>query len=106
MPRSPAILLVPTISPLHIGQTSLEFAAEASAALVESPASNDILELISWFSEDTCEFDTSEFKETELSDGDSRLGLRFGATAGDNDLPLPRTLPPPNFLEDMVVVCE
>jgi len=91
---------------LHIGQTSFEFTAEASAALVESPISKDILELISWFSEDTCEFETSEFNDTELSEGESRLGLRFGATAGDNDLPLPRTLPPPSFLEDIIAVYE
>lgn len=103
MSRSSGHARVPTISSLHMGQTSLEFAAEASVALVESPSSRDILELISWFSEDICEFETSEFNDTELADGESRLELRFGVTAGDNDLPLPKTLPPPSFLEDIVL---
>ena len=92
---------MPTISSLHIGQTSLEFAAEVSAALVESLISKDILELISWFSEDTCEVEISEFNDTELSDGESRVEWCLRVTAGDNDLPLPRSRPPPSFLEDI-----
>ncbi len=39
-----------------------------------------------------------------LAVGESRLELLWGyaATAGDNDLPLPSTRPPPSFLADIL----
>lgn len=87
-----------TISSLHIGQTSLVDAARAAAALL-SPSlwSREILELRSWASVEGWE---EELTERELAVGESRLEF-LGGYAGERDLPLPSTLPPPSFRADM-----
>ena len=61
------------------------------------------MELKSWKSIDCREVEAEELIETELAEGDNRLAFRGGKTAaaGDIDLPLPRILPPPSFLEDI-----
>ena len=52
---------------------------------------------------DCWDVETEESRETVLADGDSRLEFLWGrpAVAGESDLPLPRTLPPPSLLDDM-----
>jgi hypothetical protein len=44
----------------------------------------------------------------ELSEGDRRFGFAFcgDGTAGDSDLPLPKTLPPPRTRFDMIMFGE
>ena len=95
-----------TISSLHIGHTSLEL-AEAAAAL--SALSKDTLEIMSCVSVvEAGLFEACEFNETELSEGDSRLTFRLccgrgkGETAGDTFRPLPKTLPPPRDLPEVM----
>jgi hypothetical protein len=55
-------------------------------------------------SEGRGETEVCELREMELSEGDRRFafGLCGGGTAGDSDLPLPRTLPPPRALLDII----
>lgn len=54
-------------------------------------------------------FDVWELRETELSEGDSRLALRrcceggCGETAGDRFFPLPSTRPPPRDLPEVMI---
>lgn len=54
-------------------------------------------------------FDVWELSDSELSEGDSKLGLRrcraggCGETAGDRFLPLPSTRPPPRDLREAIV---
>lgn len=87
-----------TISSLHIGQTSrVEAARAAAAALSPSLWSREILELRSWASVEGWE---EELTDTELAVGESRLEFLVGY-AGERDLPLPSTLPPPSFRADM-----
>ena len=87
-----------TISSLHIGQASLvEAARVAAAALSPSLWSKEILELKSWASVEGCE---EELTDKELAVGESRLEF-LGGYAGERDLPLPSTLPPPSFRADM-----
>ena len=93
-----------TISSLHIGHTSLEL-AEAVAAL-----SKDTLEIMSCVSAvEAGLFEACEFNETELSEGDSRLTFRLCCgggkeeTAGDTFRPLPKTLPPPRDLPEVMI---
>ena len=87
-----------TISSLHIGQASLVDAARA-AAIPLSPSlwSKEILELRSCASVEGWE---EELTDKELADGESRLEF-LGGYAGESDLPLPSTLPPPSFRADM-----
>ena len=92
-----------TISSLHIGHTSLEL-VEAAAAL-----SKDTLEIMSCVSAvEAGLFEACEFNETELSEGDSRLTFRLCCgggkeeTAGDTFRPLPKTLPPPRDLPEVM----
>jgi hypothetical protein len=94
-----------TISSLQIGQTSLVVAATAAD---ESPLSSDTLELISGGSKDTWEFETWDCSDTELSDGDNKLECFSGVvtTGAVNERPPPRTLPPPSFLDAIVVQTE
>ena len=69
----------------------------AAAELSPSLWSREILELRSWASVEGWE---EELTDTELADGESRLEF-LGGYAGDRDLPLPSTLPPPSFRADM-----
>lgn len=54
-------------------------------------------------------FDVCELSDNELSEGDSRLGLRrcmaggCGERAGDRFLPLPSTRPPPRDLREAML---
>lgn len=87
-----------TISSLHIGHASLVDAARAAAEPTSpSPWSRETLELRSWASVEGWE---EESTDRELGVGESRLEFR-GGYAGERDLPLPSTLPPPSFLADM-----
>lgn len=88
----------PTISSLQIGHASLVDAARAAAAAL-SPSlwSREILELRSWASVEGWE---EELTDTELAVGESRLEF-LGGYAGESDLPLPSTLPPPSFRADI-----
>ena len=64
--------LFPTIFSLHIGHSSLVAGTPAGTV---SPLSKETLELKSWSSPDTNEFETCELTETELADGDSNPAL-------------------------------
>ena len=75
----------------------MEAASAAAAALSPSLWSREILELRSWASVEGWE---EELTDTELAVGDSRLEF-LGGYAGERDLPLPSTLPPPSFRADM-----
>ena len=94
-----------TISSLQIGQASRGPAAREES-LFSSFCSKDTRELRSWGSVDGCDVDADEVTEIELAEGESRLELRWGkaAEAGASPLPLPSTLPPPSFLDDIVRV--
>ena len=93
-----------TISSLHIGHASLELAAAEVATLMCSLFSSDILDLMSCCSCEVYEVEAEESSEMELADGDSKLEFRLGRgeLAGDKERPLPKTLPPPSFLPDMI----
>ena len=60
---------------------------------------------MSWVSVDSGDAEEAELRDTELGVGDKRLEFFCGggATAGESDLPLPSTLPPPSFLADILV---
>ena len=73
-------------------------AARAAAVLLSpSLCSSETLELRSWASVEGWE---EELTDKELAVGDSRLEF-LGGYAGERDLPLPSTLPPPSFRADM-----
>lgn len=69
-----------------------------------SPWSTEIREARSWLSEDGG-VETPEPSERVLAEGERygfcACGFWAGGTAGDKDLPLPSTLPPPRVLLDM-----
>lgn len=106
---------VPTISSLHIGHTSLLEAL--AAAFCVSPRRTLLLmsSLVSAVLAGL--FDVCELKDTELSEGDSRLALRrcwaagcgemagdrAGERAGERFLPLPSTRPPPSDLPEVMI---
>lgn len=65
---------------------------------------------MSWVSRvEAGELEVCELRETELSDGDSRLtfllcwAVGAGGTAGERDLPLPRMRPPPRDLREVIL---
>lgn len=101
-----------TISSLHIGHTSL---LDALAAAFSFELSKTLLEMSSRVSAVLAGLlDVWELNETELSEGDSRLALRWWAccgrvtaageaAAGDRFLPLPRTRPPPSDLREVMM---
>lgn len=65
---------ITTIASLHIGHTSLELAAAATALFACS--GNDVLEARSVSVVVAGVFEVEELRDTELSDGESRLALR------------------------------
>lgn len=96
-----------TISSLHIGHTSL---LEALAAAFSPWPNSTLLPISSLVSAVLAGLlDVCELRETELSEGDSRLVLRrcwvggLGETAGDRCLPLPSTRPPPRDLPEVMI---
>jgi hypothetical protein len=95
-----------TISSLHIGQASLELAEVATLGADESPWSKDTLEAKSWLS-DEGGVETPDSRERLLGEGETRWALDLWSwgdrAAGDNDFPLPRILPPPRVLLDMIL---
>lgn len=107
------LMCMPTISSLHIGQTMRELAAAAAcAAPCSSRAMRDVR---SSFSVDIGVLEVCELRDTELSEGDSKPGLRTdwtclggagGCDGGARLLPDPRTRPPPRLLlADISGVC-
>jgi len=92
-----------TISSLHIGHRSFVLAAVIEGPLF--PFSSCTLELRSWIFSARGEAgngereEASEFKDTVLSDGDSKFAVRWciGGVGGAKDFPLPSILPPPSF---------
>lgn len=74
--------------------------------MVVSAFSRDILDVISWVSEENCDAEACELSDTLLAEGDRTLGFVCGdgvGTAGERDFPLPRTRPPPSVLRDMIL---
>ena len=53
---------------------------------------------------EVCDVEAEESKDIELGEGDRRSEFLFGsaAAAGDNEFPLPNTLPPPSVLPGML----
>lgn len=95
------------MSSLHIGHTSR---LEALAAAFSPGPSNTLLPMSSRVSAVLAGLcDVCELSESELAEGDSRLGLRrcraggCGEAAGDRLLPLPSTRPPPRDLREAMV---
>jgi hypothetical protein len=79
------------MSSLQMGQTRRELAAAApTGPLFDSRAIREAMSSVSVV--EVWELDASD---RELSEGVSWCG-RCGWTAGDNERPLPKTLPPPN----------
>lgn len=96
-----------TISSLQIGQDNLDEAA-GNAATFSSFCPNETLELRSGASTDNWDVEADESTEIELADGDNKL-VFLGATGlsvGNKDLPLPRILPPPRLLFDIVWIAQ
>ena len=91
-----------TISSLQIGQNSLDAKADA-AAVPPLSCSTETLEVRSRASTDSCDVEGEELTESELTEGDNKLGFLVGKgfTVGSKDLPLPRILPPPRLLFDI-----
>ena len=88
-----------------MGHMSLEL---AEAAATEGPCSPIATrDVRSSASDDMGVVEVCELKDTELSDGESRLAFReccgLAAVAGDNDLPLPKILPPPSDLRAAIL---
>lgn len=84
---------------------------ELAEAAADGPLLSATREERSSASDDSGVVEACEFSEIELADGDKRLvfcvccGRALAATAGDSDLPLPSTLPPPSDLcEAMIVI--
>jgi hypothetical protein len=90
-----------TISSLQIGQESWAPGAAGAADIEVSPFSKEMREVRSWASEDNCDTDACEFRETLLAAGESTL-LGCGDGAAARALGLPRTRPPPSVLRDMI----
>lgn len=92
-----------TISSLQIGQDSLD-AEEDTAAVSASFCANETFEVRSRASTDSCDVEGEELTESGLTDGDNKVGFLDGKElpGGNNDLPLPRILPPPRLLFDIL----
>lgn len=99
-------VLYPTISSLHIGQTSRELAA--AAAWAEPCSSRATRDVRSSFSVDMGVLEVCELNDTELSEGDSRpICLGWGGCGGGGaarPFPLPSTRPPPRLLRAAMAV--
>lgn len=83
---------------------------ELAEAAADGPLLSATRDERSSASEDSGVVEVCESSETELADGDRKLvfrvccGRALAATAGDSDLPLPNTLPPPSDLREAMIV--
>lgn len=83
---------------------------ELAEAAADGPLLSATRDERSSASEDSGVVEVCESSETELADGDRRLvfrvccGRALAATAGDSDLPLPSTLPPPSDLREAMIM--
>jgi hypothetical protein len=91
-----------TISSLQMGQESWAPGAAGAADIEVPPFSMEMREVRSWVSDENCDTDVCELRETLLAAGESTLGFGCGDGADARALGLPRTRPPPRVLRDII----